>query len=392
MAGVKVVEFAQVIAGPLAGTLLADLGADVVHVEAPVTGDDARRMGPTKNGHALWWKVLGRNKRSVTLDLRKPAAGSIVDRLVRWADVVIVTFRAETAERFGVDWDSVHSINPHAVMLQITGYGATTSRRNDPGFGKMGEARSGVVHLTGFTDGPPVHTGFSHGDATTGLMGAFAVAAALRRRECDPERRGEWIDLTLTDTLFRLIEWQVIVHDQLGAIPERSGNALAVAPAAVINTYQSLDGDWITVTSATTRSVQNIATLLGLPAEEFGTSEQQLAQKDDLDARLRDWIADQTTDAAVKAMDEANVVAARVYNVADIVEDEIYRERGSIVTVEDPDLGPVRMQDVVPRMTQHRGQVWRTGAALGEDNDVVFGEWLGLSREELADLRSGGVV
>ena len=140
----------------------------------------------------------------------------------------------------------------------------------------MGEARSGVVHLTGFADGPPVHTGFSHGDATTGLMGAFAVTAALRKRDADPERQGEWIDLSLSDTLFRLVEWQVIVHDQLGIVPSRAGNSLAVAPAAVINTYESADGAWITVTSATTKSVLRIALLLGLPAADYRTVEQQL--------------------------------------------------------------------------------------------------------------------
>ncbi len=392
LAGVRVVEFAQVIAGPLAGTLMADLGADVVHVESPVTGDDARRMGPAKDGVPLWWKVLGRNKRSVTLDLRRADAAAVVGRLIAWADVVIVTFRAATAERFGLDWDSVRAVNPSAVLLQITGYGATTSRRDDPGFGKMGEARSGVVHLTGFADGPPVHTGFSHGDATTGLMGAFAVAAALRRRETDPDRRGEWIDLALSDTLFRLIEWQVILHDQLGEVPGRAGNRLAVAPAAVINTYRSADGDWITVTSATTRSVRGIAGLLGLPEEEFATTAEQIARKDELDDGLRDWVAARTTAVVLKTMTAAQIVAAKVLDVADICADEVYRERESIVTVMDEELGPVRMQDVVPRLHRDRGRVWRTGAQLGADNDLVYREWLGMDAETLDQLQRSGVT
>ena len=273
---VKVVEFAQVIAGPLAGTLLGDLGAQVVHVESPHTGDDARRMGPTKDGNGLWWKVLGRNKRSVTLDLRSEQARPLVQRLLRWADIVIVTFRGDTTHRFGLDWHSVHEVNPSAILLQISGYGATSSRSDEPGFGKMGEARSGVVHLTGFPDGPPVHTGFSLADSLTGLMGAFAITAALHKRDLDPEHGGEWIDLALSDTLFRLIEWQVILHDQLGVVPNRAGNRLAVAPGAVINTYPSVDGDWITVTSATSKSVANIAALLDLPAEDYATSALQL--------------------------------------------------------------------------------------------------------------------
>ena len=187
-------------------------------------------MGPTKGGHGLWWKVLARNKRSVTLDLRREEARPLVEELLHWADVVIVTFRAGTAKRFALDWDSIRRVNSSVIMLQITGYGATSSRNDEPGFGKMGEARSGVVHLTGFPDGPPVHTGFSHADSLTGLMGAFAVMAALHRRNQDPERCGEWIDLALSDTLFRLIEWQAIVYDQLGLVPNRAGNRLAVAP------------------------------------------------------------------------------------------------------------------------------------------------------------------
>jgi len=392
LSGVRVVEFAQVIAGPLAGTLMADLGADVVHVESPRGGDSARTMGPAKDGHHLWWKVLGRNKRSVTLDLQAPEARDVVDRLVRWADVVIVTFRDSTVRRFGLDWDSVRALNPSAVLLQISGYGATTTERDAPGFGKMGEARSGVVHLTGMPDGPPVHAGFSHGDSVTGLMGAFAVCAALRRRETDPQRRGEWVDLALFEPLFRLIEWQVIVHDQLGLVPGRAGNALPVAPAAVINTFQSADGDWITVTSATVRSVVNIARLLGLDVERFSTREQQLAGRAELDERLGDWIAQQGTAVALKTMAEADVVAAKVYDISDIFDDDIYRQREDIVTVDDPDLGPVRMQAVVPRLLNNPGSVWRTGPALGADTDLVLSEWLSIPAERLEELRDARII
>ncbi|MBM7815582.1 formyl-CoA transferase [Brevibacterium paucivorans] len=390
--GVKVVEFAQVIAGPLAGTLMADMGADVVHVEAPQYGDSARHMGPTKDDQALWWKVLGRNKRSLTLNLRDLESREVVTRLVTWADVVIVTFRSETLARFGLDWETVSSINPSAILLQISGFGANTSKSNAPGFGKMGEARSGVVHLTGFAGEPPVHTGFSHGDATTGLMGAFAVSAALVRRSQDPERRGEWIDLALHETLYRLIEWQVIMYDQLGTIPSRSGNALAVAPGAVINTFLSADGDWITVTSATSRSVENIVRLLGLPVEEFDTVTKQKARREFLDEELRQWISRRSSEEALAALEEADVVASRVFNIEDIFNDPIYRERENIVTVDDKHLGPVRMQSVVPAMRNNPGRVWRTGPDIGEDNELVLGSWLGFSQSEITKYKEDGTV
>lgn len=392
LTGVKVVEFAQVIAGPLAGTLLADLGADVVHVEPPGSGDSARRMGPAKDGAHLWWKVLGRNKRSVTLDMRIHEGQALAQRLVAWADVVVVTFRADTVEKYGLDWPSVQAVNPSAVLLQISGYGARTSKRNLPGFGKMGEARSGLVHLTGFPDGPPVHTGFSHGDATTGLMGAFAITAALLRRERDPERKGEWIDLALPDTLFRLVEWQVILRDQLGTTPQRSGNQLAVAPAAVVNVYRSADEGWLTVTSGTPRSVSNIARLLGMDTSRYEDQQAQAAGTQELDDGLRAWIGRHSMQECLQVMEEAGVVASKVFDMDDILADPIFAERGSIVTVPDDDLGEVRMQGVVPSFVNDEGRVWRTGPELGVDNDLVYGDWLGLSQEERTQLSDDGVL
>ncbi|MFE2939239.1 CaiB/BaiF CoA transferase family protein [Streptomyces sp. NPDC059255] len=390
--GLKVVEFAHVVAGPLAGSMLADQGADVVHVEPPGTGDAARGMGPKKDGHPLWFKVAGRNKRSVTLDLHHEAGRELAHRLVAWADVVIVTLRAGRLRAWGLDWEAVHRINPKAVLLQISGFGATSSRADAPGFGKVGEARSGVVHLTGFPDSPPVHTGFSHGDAVTGLMGAYAVLAALHRRDHDPDFDGEWIDLALFEPLFRLVEWQVIVHDQLGSVPERSGNQLAVAPAAVINTYASRDGEWITVTSATLRSVRNIARLLGLDEDEFATVEQQHAGRERLDDALRAWVAERTTAECLDAFARTDVVASPVLSAADIAADPVYAEREDIVTVEDADLGAVRMQAVIPHFRQRPGHVWRTGPALGQDNHLVYREWLGLGEDELAALENSDVV
>lgn len=392
LAGVKIVEFAQVIAGPLAGTLCADMGAEVIHVESPNGGDTARTMGPTKDGHHLWWKVLGRNKRSVTLDLGAEDARDITRKLVEWADVVIVTFRASTLEKFGLTWENIAEINPSVVMLQISGFGQTSSRRNEPGFGKVGEARSGVVQITGFSDGPPVHTGFSHGDAITGLMGAFAISAALVRRNSDTEGKGEWIDLALFETLYRLIEWQVISHDQLGMVPERSGNSLAVAPAAVINTYESCEGEWITVTSATFRSVMNIVHLLGLEPSRFDTLEKQNQRGRELDLALARWVSLRTTMDATATLVEAGVVASKVFNIEDIFDDQTYAEREDIIRVRDRDLGEIRMQAVIPQMRVNPGSVWRTGPDLGEDNDLVYGEWLSVPDVELHRLMEKEVI
>lgn len=392
LAGLKVVEFAHVIAGPLAGTFLADLGADVVHVEPPGAGDTGRKMGPAKDGVHLWWKVAARNKRSLSLDLRQEAGREVARQLAGWADVVITNLRVATLAAWRLDWATLHELNPTLIYAQITGFGAQTLLRNAPGFGKVGEARSGVVHLTGFPDGPPVHTGFSHADTVTALTAAYGILAAAYRKAHDPDFGGEWIDLALFEPLFRLIEWQVIVHDQLGVAPGRSGNRLAIAPAAVVNSYLSADDDWITVTSATVRSVQNVARLLGLPPEDFTTVEQQVARSDELDDALRDWIRQRSTAAALQAMSDAEVVASRIFSMDDIAADPTYAEREAIVSVSDDELGPVRMQAVVPKMHRHGGTVWRTGPALGADNAVVCKDWLGMADGDFERLRAAGVI
>jgi crotonobetainyl-CoA:carnitine CoA-transferase CaiB-like acyl-CoA transferase len=389
--GLKVVEFAHMVAGPLAGTLLADLGADVVHVENPGTGDIARHLGVAKDGINLLWPVGARNKRSATLNLRNTEGQDLARELAAWADVVITNFRVETLEKWGMDWPAFHAVNPKLVMLQVTGYGADTSMRNSPGFGHMGEAMSGVVHLTGFPDGPPIHAGFAHGDSVTALMGAFAISSALTNRH-DPDFDGEWIDLALFESLYRLIDWQVIVYDQLGVPAERAGNQLPVAPGSVINTYATADDSYVTVSCATPRSVQNLVRLLGLPAEDYLSAEEQGAARDHLDHQLREWTADRTAEDSLREMHAHDVVAARVYSAADIVDDPIYAERNDVITVEDPNLGPVRMQAVVPKLLNHPGRVWRTGPALGQDNDLVYRTYLGLTDERYAQLCAAGTI
>jgi len=392
LAGLKVVELAHVIAGPLAGTLLADLGADVVHVEDPGRGDPQRYAGPAKDGAHLWWKVAARNKRSVTVNLRTEAGRDLARRLAAWADVVISNFRVETMEKWGLDWPSLHEVNPTLVMLQVSGFGARGSKRNQPGFGKVGEAMSGVVNLTGFPDGPPVHTGFSHGDSVTGLMGAYAIQAALYRKAHDPDFRGEWIDLALYESLFRLVEWQVIFYDQLHEVPERVGNQLAAAPAAVINTYRTADGRWLTVTSGTPRSVQNVAVLVGEPVEEYATPAMQVERRDRLDKLVADWISQRSLRECVQAMESLEVVASPIYTVEDILNDQTFTERGNVIEVDDPDLGRVRMQGVIPQLANYTGSVWRTAPALGQDNERVLTGYLGMSGAEVDELRAGGAV
>lgn len=376
LARLKVVEIGHLLAGPLAGTLLADLGAEVIHIEDPGEGDPIRRIGPHKDGRYLWWKVSLRNKRSVTLNLRQADGQDAAQRLAQWADVVITNMRPATLEGWNLDFRSLRELNPKLVMLHISGYGLSTSKRNAPGYGKVGEARSGVVHLTGFPDGPPVHAGFSHADTITGLMGAFAIQAALYRRLTDPEFKGELIDLAVDETLFRLIEWQIPVYDQLGEVPARIGNGISGAPSTVVNAFKASNGRWMTITSGTVRSVQNIAALVGEPEGDYSSAELIARNRPRLEKQLEKWISAHTSVECQEEMDRMGVVAAPVFDAADIVSDPIFNERGNVVTVEDRDFGTIRMPGVVPRLTKHPGDIWRSAPLLGEDNDYVFKEVL----------------
>ncbi len=389
--GIKVVEFGQLVAGPMAGTLLADLGAEVVHVEDPDEGDPARRMGYEKDGVKLWWKVQARNKRSATLDLRSADGQALAHALVRWADVVISNMRPDTLERWQLDWPSLHAVNPKLVMLQVSGMGANTTCRNEPGYGKVGEAMSGVVHITGFPDGPPVFTGFSHADTLTALTGAFGVAAALTRRHF-PDFAGEWIDLALFEGLYRLLDWQVPVHDQLGLVPERVGNSIWIAIGSIVDSYRTADGHWVNVTSGTPRSIQNIAVLLGLDADDFATADQVIARRAELGQGLGTWIAELPVEECLTQLQAAGVVCARIYDVAAIVDDPTYREREQVISVDDHELGSLRMPGVTPRLANHPGRVWRTAPGLGEDNELVYQGFLGLSPERYRELCDAGTI
>jgi crotonobetainyl-CoA:carnitine CoA-transferase CaiB-like acyl-CoA transferase len=392
LSGLKIVSFSHVIAGPMAGSMLADFGAQLVHVEPPGKGDPAREMGFTKEGTYLWWKVLGRNKRSVTLDLRKPEARPVARRLIAWADAVVVNMRPETLIRWGLDFDQLRAANPKIVVLQISGFGRDGPRANEPGFGKGGEARSGVVRITGFPDGPPTYTAFALGDTVTGLMGAFAIMAAIYRRDRDPDFRGELIDIALYEPLFRLIDWQVILHDQLGMVFERFGNRMPVAPAAVANIYKTRDGEWISVTSGTAAAALKVVDMLGLPREEFDSGERLRERAGEIDTLLHEWFAERDAAEVLEQMKKAEVVATPIFSISDIMQDEVYRHRKDIITVEDRELGPVKMQATLPQFVNHPGEVWRTGPVLGEDNDLVYRDWLGFEAEEYHRLRQNGII
>ena len=278
LSDIRVLDLGHVVAGPFAGTLLGDLGADVIKIEDPRRGDTIRTLSPRHEGVPLWWKVAGRNKRSVALDLREARGREILLRLVALADVLIENFRPGTLERWELGVDRLQEAQPKLIVLRISGFGQQSTFAERPGYGRIGEAMSGAVNLTGEPDGRPYHVGFSLGDATTGLMGALGVLAALHGRQ----RRdgGEVVDVALYESLFRMIEWQLPMAEKRGETIRRQGNRFPIG-YAVAGSWQASDGRWLSISAATERSIQR---LLGAVRGEDAPPDPRFA---DFEARSR---------------------------------------------------------------------------------------------------------
>jgi formyl-CoA transferase len=385
--GVRVLDIGHALAAPMAATLLGDFGAEVIKVERPDGGDAMRRLGPFKDGVSLWWKVSARNKKCVTLNIQAPEGKRLLEDLVARADVLVENYRPGTLERLGLGWERLHVVNPRLVMLRISGYGQTGPRREAPGFGRAGEAMSGVVHLTGFAEGAPMHIGFSLADTVSGLMGAYGAMMALHWRD-HGGGEGQMIDLALYETLFRLVEWQVVSHQQLGVLPVRQGNNFPFPLSTVLsNVYRTRDQRWVTVSAATPVVVRRVARMLGVP-----TDEATLPDIKALDRMLEGWMAARALDDVLAEFERADAVAAPVYDMDMIVKDPTYEARGNLVTVDDAELGSLRMQNVVPTLSRTAGAVRWPGPALGAHNDEVFGALLGLSKAELERLHAAKVI
>lgn len=395
LAGIRVVDIGHALAGPFAATLLGDFGAEVIKIEPPGTGDPMRRLGPRKDGVPLWWKAAGRNKKSVTLDFRHPAGREILLAIVRKSDVVVENFRPGTLEKHGLGWVDLNRANPALVMLRISGFGQTGPTAGRPGFGRVAEAMSGAAQLTGDPEGSPVHVGYSLADTLSGLMGAYGVVLALLGKE--RTGIGECIDLALYEPLFRLIDWQVIVHEQLGILPTRAGNGFPVVLEGVAaGVARTADGVWMSYSAATDSVlVRLIEMIYGEPVtarEKFATAEMRRIHCRDVEAHLDKWIAARTATEVEAEFAEHQAVIGRVYDMETIWSDPTYRARGNIVTVADEDFGAVSMHGIIPNLLQRPGAVRTVGEALGAHTAEVLRDLAGVDESTLADLTSKGVV
>ena len=388
--GLKVVDAATLFAGPLAATVLGDFGAEVIKVEHP-RGDPSRSHGYSKDGVGLWWKMLGRNKKSITLSLSKPEGQEIFKRLAQDADAVIENFRPGTLERWNLGYEQLSEINPGLVLARVTGFGQFGPYKNRPGFGTLAESMSGFAHVTGQPDGPPTLPPFGLADGIAALATACAILMALRVR--DATGRGQVVDLAIIEPIFTVLGPQPIAYDQLGVVQERSGNrSVNNAPR---NTYQTKDGKWVAISTSSQNIAERVMHLVGHPEfiDEpwFKSGSERAKHADELDPVVSEWISKRTKEEVVGAFEEVNAAIAPIYSIEDIMHDPQYEALDSIISVEDPELGPIKMQNVLFRLSETPGEVKWSGPRLGEHNEEVFGK-LGIDKEELETLAEKGVV
>ncbi|MEC1524992.1 CoA transferase [Neobacillus niacini] len=394
LSNTRIIDLGTVIAGPQCAALLGDFGAEVIKIENPDGGDPARKLAPIKDGESLWWKVIGRNKKSVTLNLKDDRGKKLFTDLVKQSDVLIENFRPGVMERFGFSWEYLKSINPNLIFLRISGYGQNGPMSDLPSFGRAAEAFSGIQYLTGFPDGPPVHAGFSMADSITALMGAYGVSLALYEREHN-KKGGQMIDLALYETLFRIVEFPIVMYDQLQQVQERQGNQHPGGQP--INTYMTRDGKWLTISAATDNTARRFLKAIGgdelANDSRFNSNQLRVANADALNTIINKWMGERTLAEIEKVLQEKEApFYSVVMNTKDLFENEQILAREDIISVKDEDFNELKMQGIVPKFSRTPGKVKHTGPKLGEHNFEIYSNLCGVSIEELEKLQADKVI
>lgn len=392
--GLKVLDIATIIAAPLAATLLADYGAEVLKIEMPGHGDGVRSFPPFKDGKPLWWKTANRNKQFATLDLRTPEGLALFKRLLPRFDVLIENFRPGTLDRWGLSKEVLWSIQPRLVILRATAFGQDGPYRGRPGFARIFEAMGGLTYITGESHGEPTHPGYPIGDAIGGLFGALGVLAALWKRAKDKDAPGEEIDLALTEAVFRLLDVLPIEFDQLGFVRSRIGNANGYsAPAAV---YRTKDDHWVTLAGSTNALYAANCRAIGRPDliddPRFANNAQRCKHTSELNDIFQAWCAEHTLGEVLAAFSAAQGTLAPIYAIDQIAADPQALAREMITRVPDRDFGSVAMSNVVPRFTVDPARLRHAAGDVGQDNRHVYQDWLGLSDAELEGLMRRKVI
>jgi formyl-CoA transferase len=393
LADLVVVEMGTLIAGPFCGQILGDFGAEVIKIEDPKTGDPMRQWGRSlPKGHSPWWPVIGRNKKSVGLDLRTPEGKEIAKALIAKADVVIENFRPGTLEKWGLSYETLAATNPKLVMARVSGFGQTGPYAQRAGYGLIGEAMGGLRHVTGEPDRPPARAGISIGDSLAAMHAVMGITMALHERE--RTGRGQVIDAALYESVLAVMENLVTEYDITGYVRERSGSVLpGIAPS---NAYPCKGGDMILIGGNGDTVYARLTEVMGRPDlkadPRFVDHASRGVNQHELDAIIAEWTSTFDLPDLLALLEAKGVPASRVFRAPDMLEDPQFTAREAIVTTEHPVFGPIKMQNVFPKLSRTPGRVRWPGPALGQHTDEVLGERAGCTPERLAELRSKGVI
>lgn len=392
--GLKVVECATVIAAPLCGRMLADFGADVIHVEHPRNGDHLRQFGFDVDGVNPWWKYYARNKNLVTLDISKDKGREILFRMLEDADIFIENFRPGRLEEWGITWEELQKLNPRLIMVRVTGYGQTGPYSSQPGFGTLMEAMSGFAEMTGEPDGPPTLPNFALADSFAGMYAVMASMFAIYNRDVLGSGRGQIIDVAIWESLYSMLGPNAMVHALTGVPPTRTGNRTTTS--APRNTYETGDGRWVAIAGATQSTARRLFEAIGRPEliedPRFANNKARLANVEELDEIVGAWIGQRDRDEVIRVLHDAAVPVGPIYNIADIAKDLHAQAREMIVRAPDDAGRDLPMEGIFPKMSGTPGRVRHAGRAQGSANAEIYGERLGLSAEQIRALEEDGII
>lgn len=392
LAGLRVIELGTLLAGPFCGQLLGDFGAEVIKVEPPGQGDPMRNWGREKaNGKSLWWPVVGRNKKAITLDLRQAEGQQILKDLAKQSDFVLENFRPGTMEKWGLGWEQLSAINPRLIMIRVSGYGQTGPYSRQAGFGAIGEAMGGLRYVVGDPTTPPSRMGISIGDSLAATFACIGALSALHYRE--KTGRGQVVDSALYEAVLNMMESLITEYDKVGFIRERTGAILPnVAPSNVYRTKDAL----VLIAANQDTVFSRLAEAMGQPGlssdARYATHGARGAHQVELDALVEKWTLTLTTREVLDLMDKFGVPAGLIYRAPDMLEDPHFKARNAIVSVPHPDFGELKMQNVAPKLSETPGSIRSPSPGLGQHNDEIYQTLLGFAKDQYEKLKAQKVI
>ena len=396
LSGVRVIEMGQLVAGPFVGSRMADFGAEVIKVESPGQGDAMRHWGHHRyKGRSLWWPVLARNKKTISANLREKRGQDLVRRLIGQADVLVENFKPGTLEKWGLDPESLHVINPGLIIARVSGFGQTGPYSSRPGFASVGEAMGGLRYINGFPDQPPPRTGISLGDSLAGMFATQGVLMALYWRDTIGKGKGQVVDASITESCFAMLESALPEYDKVGFIRQPSGTGLAnVSPS---NIFPTKDEKWVVIAANLDAMFNRLCDAMEQPEladdPRYSTHQVRGENCDELDARIADWTRGFTAAELDVRLDEHGVVSGPIYSIEDIANDPHFQARDMIQRYQDDDLGDIAVPGFVPVLSETKSEIaWLGSSEVGAHNEEIYCGLLGMTQTELQELKNDGII